>query len=167
MKTRIARTLFSPLLLAFSALAWTAPEVEISDLSRLDKSYMAQQRLLLDDLARSSFGGQLNGQKANDLALLQRLLDDGLVTADQTQELQAMGVIMGDLLAEELDMDWVIYTDQLGRSRALRYRETDIYLFPITMISRRREADNRESVARIYDRASGNVLARREPLPFQ
>ena len=31
-----------------------------------------------------------------------------------------MGVIMGDLLAADLKLHWVIYEDRQGRSRALR-----------------------------------------------
>ena len=33
-----------------------------------------------------------------------------------------------------------------GRTRALRYKSTDSYLFPVTMISRRREVDDRTPV---------------------
>ena len=44
----------------------------------------------------------LNGSKDRDLALLQRLLDENIVSGNQTSELQAMGIVMGDLLASEL-----------------------------------------------------------------
>ena len=69
-------------------------------------------------------------------------------------------------LAAEM-LDRVIYEDKLGRSRALRYQQTDNYLFPITMISRRREVDNTETVADIYQRARDSMAAVIEPLPFQ
>ena len=95
------------------------------------------------------------------------LLDRGLVSNSQTRELQAMGVVMGDLLAADLGLHWVIYQDNLGRTRALRDGESDTYLFPITMISRRREVDNRTTVAEIYGKAREIVLASRPPLPFQ
>ena len=86
---------------------------------------------------------------------------------DQTRELQAMGVIMGDLLAAELDMHWVIYEDRQGRSRALRYRETDNFLFPITMIARRREVGNQTPVVDIYQKAHSIIARNIPPLPFQ
>ncbi len=78
-----------------------------------------------------------------------------------------MGVIMGDLLAADLGLHWVIYEDRLGRSRALRYKETDNFLFPITMISRRREVDNRSSVSEIYRKAVDAISPAIPKLPYQ
>ena len=128
---------------------------------------MDSQRASLDDLARRHLGRQFRSSKSNDLELLQLLLDRKLILPGQTRELQAMGVIMGDLLAQDLDMHWVIYEDKVGRSRALRYRETENYLFPMTMISRRREADNQTPVVDIYQKAYGLIDPIRDPLPFQ
>ncbi len=142
-------------------------EPRIGALTTLDRQYMLQQRELLGDLAARRYGRQFNGVQDNDLDLLQRMLDDQLVRPEQTRELQAMGIIMGDLLAADLGLDWVIYEDSLGRSRALRYRETDNFLFPITMISRRREVDNRTPVVEIYDKAAGEMRAVIPALPFQ
>jgi hypothetical protein len=140
---------------------------EISELSYLDRQYMEQSRSDLDDLARRRLGRQFNGNKDNDLEILQQLLDRGIVTPEQTRELQGMGIILGDLLAAALDLHWVVYEDHLGRTRALRYRESDNYLFPVTMISRRREAGNMKPVAEIYDKAYGIMAPLRDQLPFQ
>ena len=153
------------LLLATGDLALA--EVEIGELSYIDKTYMQQQRERVAQLSESNLGRKLNGTRDNDLDILQQLLDRKLVTGQQTLELQALGVIMGDLLASDMRLDWVIYEDKLGRSRALRYQQTDNYLFPITMISRRREVDNTETVADIYQRARDSMAAVIEPLPFQ
>ena len=142
-------------------------EVRIGELSAMDRHYMAQQRTMLDDLAAAELGRKFSGDKAADLALLQALLDRRIVRPDQTRELQAMGVVMGDLLAADLGMHWVIYEDRQGRSRALRYRETNEYLFPITMISRRREVGNDTPVAVIYQKAYDLIAPLREPLPYR
>ena len=139
----------------------------ISELSPLDQQYMTQQRELINDIAARELGRSFNGDVDNDLGLLQQILDRRLVRPDQTRELQAMGVIMGDLLAANLDMHWVIYEDAKGRSRALRYRESDEYLFPITMISRRQEADNNTPVAVIYQKAYDIIAPLRPELPFR
>ena len=141
--------------------------VRVGELSYLDRQYMAQQRATLSELVERNFGRQFTGTKENDLELLQLLLDRRVVRPEQTQELQAMGVIMGDLLAADLDMHWVVYEDDVGRSRALRYRETDNFLFPMTMISRRREVDNRTPVAEIYQKAYDIIAPLRPDLPFQ
>lgn len=155
------------LLLLLGQVARADDTLRIGELSYLDRQYMAQQRERLQDLTARHFGRRFNGQRGNDLQLLQGLLDRGLVRNSQTRELQAMGVIMGDLLAADLGLHWVVYQDSLGRTRALRDGESDTYLFPITMISRRREVDNRTSVAEIYAKARDIVLSSRPPLPFQ
>ena len=138
MRQLLSLTLIFGLILGTAVQA--GEELEITALSPLDLQYMDQQRELLQQLARSRLGRSFSGVHANDLALLQTLLDNNLVDGQQTRELQAMGVILGDLLAIDLNMHWVVYEDKLGRSRALRYGETEHYLFPVTMISRRRVA---------------------------
>ena len=139
----------------------------IGELTNVDREYMTQQRAVMNDLAARGFGSRFSGDRDNDLDLLQSLLDRRMIRPDQTRELQAMGVIMGDLLAAELGMNWVIYEDRVGRSRALRYQQSDDYLFPMTMISRRQEADNHTPVTEIYQKAYDIIASRRPPLPFQ
>jgi hypothetical protein len=166
--TRHLFGLASALALSFClASAHAQEEPRIGELSMLDRQFMLQQRELLSDLVARQYGRQFTGATDNDLELLQRLLDDRVVRAEQTRELQAMGVIMGDLLAADLGLDWVIYEDSLGRSRALRYGDTDNFLFPMTMISRRREVDNRTPVADIYRKAEETMRAVIPALPFQ
>jgi len=163
--TRTAVLALLGLFLSLNAMAEPAPQ--IGELSFTDLQYMDQQRTSLDDLARSNIGGQFNGSKGHDLALLQTILDRKLLHSSQKKELQAMGVIMGDLLAEELNLHWVIYEDSIGRSRALRYKETENYLFPMTMISRRREVGNLSRVSDIYQRAVDLIQPQLPTLPFQ
>lgn len=154
-------------LLGFSLGAAAQSPPRIDELSYLDHQYMEQQRTLLEDLARRNYGSGFSGDKERDLKLLQDMLDDRVVRPDQTRELQAMGLIMGDLLAEDLGMHWVVYEDSKGRSRALRYLQTDNYLFPVTMISRRREAGNDKPVVEIYQKAYDIIAPLRPDMPFQ
>lgn len=147
--------------------ALTQPYPRIDTLSKIDLTYMDRQRKDLNDIAATNLGRQFNGQRDRDLALLQTLLDRGLVDTDQVSELQAMGIIMGDLLATEFDMDWVVYTDEAGRSRALRYRDSDFYLYPVTMISRRRTAGDMTPIADLYLKAARLVEANAPSTPFQ
>lgn len=162
-------SLLIPLTMGLFLSAWAGAqgEARISALSYLDRQYMQQQRDRLSDLAATAFGRQFSGERNRDIALLQRLLDEGQVRDDQTRELQAMGIVLGDLLAAELNLDWVIYEDRLGRSRALRYKTSDHYLFPVTMISRRREAGNRTPVMEIYEKARDNAETALPALPFR
>lgn len=132
--------------------SWSRPtEVEqrVEPLSPLDHNFMANQRAEIESLA-NQLGRRLTGDPERDIDTLQALLDSGLVANDDTLTLQAMGVVLGDLLAKTLTMDWVVYRDRAGRSKALRYRQLDVYLYPVTMISRRREAGNTRAVKDIY-----------------
>lgn len=163
---RAANTLLTLLLLLPASTLWAQDLVRISELTSLDRQYMGRQRQSIDDLAQRFLGrGCCSGSE--DVPVLQRLLDEGVVSNDQRRELQAMGIVLGDMLAAELGMDWVIYEDKLGRSRALRLGETDNYLFPATMISRRREADNEEPVQEVYERAMAAIEPLLPPKPYQ
>ena len=140
---------------------------KISALGAIDREFMAQQRQRIDQLARFNLGKQINSEKANDLGILQTLLDRHLIKPEQTLESQAMGVIMGDLLAQELGMQWVTYEDRYGRSRALQLDRGENFLFPITMISRRAEVGARVNVEQVYEKAAAAIQPYRRALPFR
>ena len=125
-------------------------DVFIESLTAIDRQFMADQRMRVERLA-NHLGRGLTGVADRDLDTLQRILDDRLVPAEDTLTLQAMGVVFGDLLGDHLDMDWVIYRDHKGRSRALRYRQIDVYLFPVTMISRRQEMGSERRLKPLFD----------------
>lgn len=112
---------------------------------------MANQRADIEHRA-NAIGRSLTGVPGRDLDTLQRLLDARGIATDDALTLQAMGVVFGDLLAAELDMDWVVYLDRAGRSRALRYREEETFLFPVTMIERRYSAGAPVNLAELFDR---------------
>jgi len=142
-------------------------EPRISALGPIDQDFMASQRNRINELAGFHMGRQINGQKANDLEILQALLDRRAVTGEQTLELQAMGVVMGDLLAAELGLHWVVYEDRQGRSRALQLGDSEHVLFPVTMISRRAEVGAKVDVNAIYAKAVAAIEPYKQPLPFR
>ena len=155
------------LLAAAAAVPAHAQElVRVDALTPLDQQYMDQQRQMVRDLSLRQLGSSCCDSRA-ELPLMQRLLDTGVIRSDQRRELQALGIVLGDLLAEDLGLRWVIYEDDLGRSRALRLGDTDNFLFPVTMISRRREAGNEETVQQIYDRARAAMQPLLPPAPYQ
>jgi len=154
-------------LVLMSATGFAQPGPKVYPPGNLDREFMEQQRARVDELARVNLGRQLHATLDNDLGILQALLDRRLVKPDQTLELQAMGVVMGELLAQELSMHWVIYEDKHGRSRALQMNKSENFLFPMTMISRRAEAGARVDVRAIYDKAIGLMAPYRKALPFQ
>ena len=125
-------------------------DVLIEPLTAIDRQFMADQRMRVAQLA-NRLGRSLTGVADRDLDTLQRILDERLVTAEDTLTLQALGVVFGDLLGDRLDLDWVVYRDNKGRSRALQYRQMHVYLFPVTMISRRQEGGSERRLKPLFD----------------
>ncbi|MCR8924041.1 DUF3806 domain-containing protein [Dasania sp. GY-MA-18] len=137
-----------------SAQQWRKEPLTVND-----QTFMAAQRDRIDELTRIHFGRQLNGKKDNDFALMQRLLDDKIVKSDQVAILQAMGVVLGNILKEQEGLSWTIYIDRYGRSRALAVPGKPDVVFPITMISRRYEVGAEVNIEEIYQKALASVTA--------
>lgn len=134
-------------------------ELRIAPLSAIDQQFMANQRAEVERLA-NRLGRRLTGKPDRDVDTLQEILNRELVAADDELTLQAMGIVFGDLLGTRLSMDWVVYRDRAGRSRALRYRDSETYLFPITMISRRYSVGNDRALKELYDSTVKKTQAR-------
>ena len=147
------------LLATYSALSsgqGTDLGVRIEPLTAIDQQFMSDQRARVEQLA-NRLGRNLSGQAIRDIDTLQRLLDDGLVPSIDTLSLQAMGVVFGDLLGSQLGMGWIVYRDNAGRSRALSHRDTDVTLFPMTMISRRYQSGSTRRLQSLYDETVANT----------
>ncbi|MEK9934735.1 MAG: DUF3806 domain-containing protein, partial [Luminiphilus sp.] len=82
-------------------------DVSIEPLTAIDRQFMADQRQRVEQLA-NRLGRGLTTNVDRDLDTLQRILDDRMVPADDTLTLQAMGLVFGDLLGQQLDMNWVV-----------------------------------------------------------
>lgn len=132
-----------------------------------DQQYMAKQRESIDDLARRHFGRQLNGDKYNDIAVMQRLLDEKIVGSKDVVQLQAMGIILGQLLKAEKGLGWMIYVDRYGRSRALQVPGFDKdFIFPATQISRKVEVGLQVNIMDVYKELEQAVIDIRNKPPF-
>ena len=109
----------------------------VMDLNVGQRAIMSQQRRSIRDLIARRLGVlSLKGDRS-DLSIIQRVIDRGLIRDDEVREWQALGVVYGDVLAKEFDMHWVSYEDEQGASKALRWRDTSNFLFPVTMFSKR------------------------------
>lgn len=155
-----------PALLLGLTLSCLASAASISDLSWTDRQYMGAQVAGIEELVRSEFGGQLRASPA-DLDYLQRIINRGLLDRADTQRQQALGMVLGNVLAKETGMQWFVYKDEEGRSRALCVPQTEHCLFPVTMLSRRMAAGLYPDVKKIY----GDALAAVQPVlpqnPYQ
>ena len=88
---------------------------------------------------------------AGKIRLLEAILMSEWVQASETWKLQALGICLGDALAQELLMDWVAVDDEYGRSPALNWPGTTIYAFPQTLISKRIERGEVVEIKSLFD----------------
>lgn len=144
------------LLACILAVSVARSEARLEKPGALDLAYMQQQTDAIDELAARQLGRRLQ-QTRSDLSLLQTILDRQLVKPDDAAGLQAMGIALGNVLAAQHDLDWVIYLDEKGRSRALSIGPEQQCLFPSTMISRRVKAGAKVNLQALYDKAGRTV----------
>lgn len=90
-------------------------------------------------------------QRDEKLRLLQTILDAGWIDASETVKLQCLGITLGDALAQELGLEWVMVEDEYGRDPAVRKPGTTVMAFPLTMISKRIDRGEPVVVRELFD----------------
>jgi hypothetical protein len=94
---------------------------------------------------------------AGKLGTLRALLQANLFRSDQTYELQSMGVVLGDVFVQDMGFQWVIVEDEHGRDPAIRYGQSSVILFPLTMIAKRVEAGETVDVFDLYNGLAAHI----------
>ncbi len=118
----------------------------------LNEQFLIKQRAFIEELTRRHFGQQLQIGKSN-LTILQRLIDQELIPPSDKLELQALGVVLGDVfLKYDRSLLWQVYEDEDGKSHAVCVSNTKHCLFPVTMLSRRIEAGAKVDVMKVYNK---------------
>jgi len=136
-----------------TSTAYSDEKYKIEALWPLHIKAMNNQKSKVGDLLKLHTGSNLRAD-LTDITNMQRLLDNYIVDKKDTEILQAMGMALGDVMAKELGMHWVIYEDKIGRSKALQYQKTQHFLFPVTMLSRRAAGNAPIDIQVIYDKAA-------------
>jgi len=122
----------------------------VKDLTVGQQSIMSGQRRAARDLLARQLGLIRINATRDDLRSLQQLVDRKVLRKSQREEWQSIGILFGDILAKEFRLDWVSYTDEFGENKALRYRKTDNFVFPVTLFSKRAKFDEDIDMAEIY-----------------
>ena len=91
------------------------------------------------------------------LHLLQGIIENKYYGKNDTMELQSLGITFGDTLSQQLSLDWIEVEDEYGIDPALRYKNTSILIFPLTMISKRIENDEQVIIKELFDGISNKV----------
>ena len=140
------------------AVVWWSPEAAMAeseqrllpfaeaDVQRLDAQRAIVEQYLADEPSRQKYQ-----TPAGRLGPLRALLQAKAFRPDQTYELQAMGVVLGDVFVQDLGFHWIIVKDEHGRDPAIQYKDTSIILYPLTMISKRIERGEEVDVFDLYN----------------
>ncbi len=148
---------FPLLLLLATSFGQAFQEKRIIELTPNDKTQLERQRNIVSGLIRDNFGYiKLEGY-TSDLYYVQKIIDKQLIAKNSTYDLQALGVVFGDVMVKNLNLSWVVVEDRYGRSRALRFEDSDDLFFPVTMISRRAKSGMPVSIRALYKKVEDTV----------
>jgi len=117
----------------------TGPQT-FRDLGPEDLDWLAAQRQCVERLLEGNPDAlDKYRTSAGKLGVIRAVLKGKFFRPDQTFELQGLGIILGDVLAERLGMMWKMVEDRYGVSPCLVREGTSDVLYPQTMISKRIE----------------------------
>ncbi|CAB3700287.1 hypothetical protein CEY09_27420 [Achromobacter marplatensis] len=123
-------------------------EAEFQPLPASMLEHMQSRRALLHAWIAHSFPGDELRHTAADFDLLQRIVDAGILTAEDVADWEAMGIAFGDGLTTLVPgLAWAQVTDQFGTDAVLRYRQTSLQIGVVTMLLKRAEEDEAIDIA--------------------
>lgn len=118
---------------------------------------LSSQRQLVMDLLARRLGILSLSQSESDLKTLQSLVDQKFISKRDIRSWQAIGVIFGDILVKQHRLKWIFYEDEYGSSKALQWKETENFIFPITLFSRRVQFKQDIVMTELYEELSGVI----------
>lgn len=123
----------------------------IDILSDVERSVISSQIGDASDLAMAVLGARLTGGQS-DLAAIQKIIDSNLVEPESTYLLQSLGLAFGRVFVElHNEYEWCMVEDEYGRDPAIRYKQTSLLMFPLTIISKRVERGEKIDVTKIHN----------------
>jgi hypothetical protein len=129
----------------------------VEDLSLGQRYALGTQRREIAALIARSLGILELKEDRTDLGVIQNLINKKVILKDDVRTWQSLGIIFGDVLEKEFGLDWVSYEDNLGASKALRWRETENYVFPVTMFSKRVQFDEKIDVRSVFNDVGADI----------
>ena len=125
--------------MAYSPAIAKPVESQISELSSADRSELNARIGWARTLVKNHYKLSLTFTKSSDLGVLQRVIDEKIVSPKNTVQQQSLGLALGNILVARLGYHWVIVQDVFGRDLAIRFRQSTKLGFPLTAISKRVE----------------------------
>lgn len=135
-------------------------EPDAQDLARLQRGRMLIQRYLANDDARSKYQ-TVPGK----LGALRAIMKIETIRPGKKDLLEALGIVLGDTFVQDMGFHWVVLGDAFGSHLAIRYRRSNIFLDPATMIAERVQHGEQVDVLDLYNDAAADVEERAGALP--
>lgn len=135
-----ARIVFALILLicGASTYAQTAPKRVYQDIGPPEQARLDQHRAAIAKVLKTRYGFTLTGTE-EDMAELQRLVQEKVFSKTQLYEWQSLGVAFGDVLAKDHGLHWVVVDGERGKEPTLRFRNTTLEVNAVAMVVRRVE----------------------------
>jgi hypothetical protein len=138
---------------------------KLSEFNWQDKELIKSQTEKINELGKFKLGQPVRGT-LDDIGLLQRIIYRGLIKKTDTIQLQAMGIVLGNLMVKEFKLEWMVLEDSLGRSRAVCAPESQECLFPVTLLSKRIEVGILPDVQKLFDEGYQHIKAHLPKQPY-
>lgn len=147
--------------MAVHSIAWPAGPARISELdpqeqARLQRGRVLVQRYLADDDSRHKYQ-TVPGK----LGTLRAIMKVDPLTPTRRDLMEACGVVLGDTFVQDMGFRWVVIENQNGEGReiVIRYRRTNIFLHPLTLVSDRVKRGERFDMLDLYNELAAEVEA--------
>jgi hypothetical protein len=92
------------------------------------------------------------------LELLDIIIKSNWIEKDEKYKIQCLGITIGDALVQGLNFTWIEVEDEYGPDPALKLGDTSLILFPLTMISKRIEKDEKVDVFELFEKIKLKVF---------
>jgi hypothetical protein len=126
--------------------------IQFSPLNIEQLTHMDRQRAFVSQFVATHLPNRRIIGTEEDFAVLQTILDSGLINKEDTWKLQSLGIIFGDVLITTIDgLAWWEVSDKWGTDPVLRYRTSTLQMGVMTMISKRVEDGSEVNVKQLAE----------------
>jgi hypothetical protein len=125
--------------------------------AKADQSRISAQVDVVLGMLRSRYGKMDLRRTEEDLRLLQRLEDDGVLQTGQKYELECIGTVFGQVLAARTPLQWVTVEWQGERVPGLLFPNTTVIVFPGSIIAKRINRGERVEFAFLFESVVAQV----------
>ena len=130
----------------------------ISAMNGSDWAQLREQVAHVSALLKKRYDGATLEQTLADVALLQRVLDDGVYDATQLDEVRGLGAAFGNVVCKQLNFEWVAEDDDRNREPVLRLKtNSKVVINPMRTLVHQMESGDRIDLTSIYKSVQADV----------